>query len=67
MVILLPALGVIIYDFIKLFKLLAFNSKFMRFGEYNKKIESEISVEDLTQIRTGLSVAKKYFKRKDDL
>ena len=46
LVILLPALGVIIYDFIKLFRLLAFNSKFMRLGSINKKIETEISVED---------------------
>lgn len=63
LVILLPALGVIIYDFIKLFRLLAFNSKFMRLGSINKKIETEISVEDLTQLRSGLSLAKKYYKR----
>ena len=49
LVVLLPALGVIIYDFIKLFRLLAFNSKFMRLGAYNKKIETEIDVDDLNQ------------------
>lgn len=61
--ILLPALGVIIYDFIKLFRLLAFNSKFMRLGTINKKIETEISVDDLNQLRSGLSTAKKFYKR----
>lgn len=64
LVILLPALGVIIYDFIKLFRLLAFNSKFMRLGSINKKIETEISVDDLNQIRSGISIAKKYYNRK---
>jgi len=64
LVILLPALGVIIYDFIKLFKLLTFNNKFLRFSSINKKIESEITVDDLNQLRSGLSVAKKYYKRK---
>lgn len=63
LVVLLPALGVIIYDFIKLFRLLAFNSKIMRFGEFNKKIETEISIDDLTQLRSGLDIAKKYYKR----
>lgn len=62
-VILLPALGVIIYDFIKLFRLLAFNSKFMRLSNINKKIETEINVDDLTQLRTGLSIAKRYYKK----
>ncbi len=67
LVILLPALGVIIYDFIKLFKLLAFNSKFMRFGAINKKIETDINVEDLTQLKEGLNIAKKYYKENDKL
>lgn len=62
-IILLPALGVIVYDFIKLFKLLAFNSKFMKYGTINKKIETEISVEDLNQLRSGLSIVKRYNKR----
>lgn len=64
LVILLPALCVIIYDFIKLFRLLAFNSKFMRLGEFNKKIETEISVDDLNQIRSGLSTVKRFYRRK---
>lgn len=63
LVVLLPALGVIIYDFIKLFRLLAFNSKFMRLSAYNKKIETEIDVDDLNQLRTGLSTVKKFYKR----
>lgn len=63
LVVLLPALGVIIYDFIKLFRLLSFNSKFMRLGAYNKKIETEIDVDDLNQLRTGLSTVKKFYKR----
>lgn len=63
LVILLPALGVIIYDFIKLFRLLSFNSKFMRLSSINKKIETEIDVDDLTQLRTGMSIAKRFYKR----
>lgn len=63
LVILLPALGVIIYDFIKLFRLLAFNSKFMRLGTINKKIETEINVDDLNQIRSGISTVKRFYKR----
>lgn len=63
LVILLPALGIIIYDFIKLFKLLAFNNKFMRLSTINKKIETEIDVNDLNKIRDGLDTAKKYYKR----
>ena len=62
LVILLPALGVIIYDFIKLFKLLAFNNKFMRLSSINKKIDTEISVEDLNQLRSGIDVVKRYYK-----
>jgi signal peptidase len=64
-VILLPALGVIIYDFIKLFRLLAFNSKFMKFSTINTKIETDISVDDLNQLRSGLSIVKKYQKNQD--
>ena len=62
LVILLPALGVIIYDFIKLFKLLAFNNKFMRLSSINKKIDTEINVDDLNQLRAGMDTAKKYYK-----
>ena len=65
LVILLPALGVIIYDFIKLFRLLAFNSKFMRLGTINKKIETEINVDDLNQLRSGMSIVKRFYKRKN--
>lgn len=64
LIILLPALGVIIYDFIKLFKLLSFNNKFMKYGNINKKIETEINVDDLNQIRSGLAIVKKFNKRK---
>ncbi len=63
LVILLPALGVIIYDFIKLFRLLSFNSKFMRLGTINKRIETEIDVDDLNQIRSGMSTVKRFYKR----
>ena len=62
LVILLPALGVIIYDFIKLFKLLTFNSKYMKLSSINSKIDSEITVEDLNQLRSGFDVVKKYYK-----
>ena len=64
LVILIPSLGVIIYDFIKLFRLLAFNNKFMRLSYINKKIESEIDVDDLNQIRDGLNTVKRYYNRK---
>ena len=64
MVILLPALGVIIYDFIKLFKVLTFNNKLMKFSVVNKKIETEITVEDLNQLRSGMSIVKKYNKNR---
>ena len=63
LVILLPALGVIIYDFIKLFRLLSFNSKFMRLGTINKRIETEIDVDDLNQLRSGISTVKRFYKR----
>ena len=63
MVILLPALGIIIYDFIKLFKVLTFNNKLMKFSTVNKKIETEITVEDLNQLRSGMSIVKKYNKK----
>ena len=65
--ILLPALCVIIYDFIKLFKLLSFNSKFMRFGSINKKIETEINVDDLNLLKSGLTTAKRYYKSQNKL
>ena len=64
LLILIPSLGVIIYDFIKLFRLLAFNNKFMRLSSINKKIESEIDVDDLNQIRDGLNTVKRYYNRK---
>jgi len=64
MVILLPALGVIIYDFIKLFKVLTFNNKLMKFSIINKKIETEITVDDLNQLRSGMSIVKKYNKNR---
>lgn len=63
LVILIPALAVIIYDFIKLFKLLSFNNKFMRFSKINKKIETDIDVEDLTQLKEGLTIAKKFHEK----
>lgn len=65
LVILLPALGVIIYDFIKLFKLLAFNSKFMKFSTINKKIETDINVDDLNQLKNGFATVKRFYKRQD--
>ena len=65
LVILLPALGVIIYDFIKLFKLLTFNNKFMRLSSINKKIDTEISVEDLNQLRSGIDTVKRYYKKNE--
>ena len=65
LVILLPALGVIIYDFIKLFKLLTFNNKFMRLSTINKKIDTEISVEDLNQLRSGIDTVKRFYKKNE--
>ena len=62
LVILLPALGVIIYDFIKLFKLLAFNNKYMKLSRINDKIDKEITVDDLNQLRDGFDIVKRYYK-----
>ena len=62
LVILLPALGVIIYDFIKLFKLLAFNNKYMKLSKINDKIDKEITVDDLNQLRDGFDIVKRYYK-----
>ncbi len=64
LVILLPALGVIIYDIIKFMKLLTFNNNFMKFSSINKKIETDISIEDLNQLKEGLNIAQKYYKSK---
>ena len=61
--VLIPALGVIIYDFIKLIKLLAFNGRFMKLSKINKKIDTEISVDDLKQLKSGISVVKRFYKR----
>ena len=61
-IILLPALGVIIYDFIKLFKLLTFNNRFMRLSTINHKIDTEISVDDLNQLRRGINIVKRHYK-----
>lgn len=63
LIILVPALGVIIYDFIKLFKLLAFNSKFMKLSKINKKIDTEISVDDLKLLNSGISTVKRFYNR----
>ena len=62
MIILLPALGVIIYDFIKLFKLLSFNNKLMKFSKINRKIETDIDVEDLKKLQKGMSIVEKQYK-----
>ena len=64
-VILLPALAVIIYDFIKLFRLLSFNKKIMKFSTVNKKIETDINVEDLSQLQSGLSIVKRHLTKKE--
>lgn len=62
--ILLPALCVIIYDFIKLFRLLAFNNRFMRFSKFNSKIDTEINVDDLNMLKSGMNIVKKVNKKK---
>ena len=36
----------------------------MRLSSINKKIESEIDVDDLNQIRDGLNTVKRYYNRK---
>ena len=35
----------------------------MRLGTINKRIETEIDVDDLNQLRSGISTVKRFYKR----
>lgn len=50
LVVVLPALGVIIYDFIKLFKLLGVNNKMEKLGVIDKTIGDDVDIDDLENL-----------------
>ncbi len=50
LVVVLPALGVIIYDFIKLFKLLGVNQRMEKLGVINKSYKEDIDIDDLENL-----------------
>ena len=37
----------------------------MRFSQINKKIETDINVDDLSQLRSGMSVVKRFYKKQE--
>ena len=50
LIIVLPALGVIIYDFIKLFRLLGVNNKMEKLGVINKSYDKDIGIDDIDNL-----------------
>lgn len=63
-VVVLPALGVIIYDFIKLFKLLGVNEKMEKLGIIEKNVKGDIDIDDLQNLNDTYEKIKKSQKRK---
>lgn len=63
-VVVLPALGVIIYDFIKLFKLLGVNEKMEKLGIIEKNVQGDVNLEDLENLNKTYEKIKKQKKRK---
>lgn len=62
-VVVLPALGVIVYDFIKLFKLLGVNEKMEKLGIVEKETNGEIKLEDLENLNKTYEKIKKKRKK----
>ena len=62
-IVVLPALGVIIYDFIKLFKLLGVNEKMEKLGIIEKNIKGDVDIDDLENLNNTYKKIKKQ-KRK---
>jgi len=58
-VVVLPALGVIIYDFIKLFKLLGVNEKMEKLGIVEKDIKGDIDLKELENLNKTYEKIKK--------
>ena len=58
-VVVLPALGVIIYDFIKLFKLLGVNEKMEKLGIVEKNVKGDIDLQDLENLNKTYEKIKK--------
>lgn len=63
MIVVLPALGVIIYDFIKLFKLLGVNEKMEKLGIIEKDVKGEIDIDDLEKLNNTYKKIKRSKKR----
>ena len=58
-IVVLPALGVIIYDFIKLFKLLGVNEKMEKLGIVEKNVKGDIDLQDLENLNNTYKKIKK--------
>ena len=61
-VVVLPALGVIIYDFIKLFRLLGVNEKMEKLGIITKENKDNLKIEDLEKLNKTYDKIKKQNK-----
>ena len=58
-VVVLPALGIIIYDFIRLFKLLGVSEKMEKLGIVDKNIDKDIDIKELEGLNNTLEKIKK--------
>ena len=58
-IVVLPALGVIVYDFIKLFKLLGVNDKMEKLGIVEKDIKGKVDLKELENLNNTLEKIKK--------
>lgn len=63
-VVVLPALGVIIYDFIKLFKLLGVNEKMEKLGIIEKDVKGDVDIDDLENLNSTYEKIKRKKKKK---
>ena len=63
-IVVLPALGVIIYDFIKLFKLLGVNEKMEKLGIIEKDVKGKVDIDDLENLNNTYEKIKRSKKRK---
>lgn len=64
MIVVLPALGVIVYDFIKLFKLLGVNEKMEKLGIIEKNVKGKIDIDDLENLNNTYKKIKKSNNKK---
>lgn len=63
-IVVLPALGVIIYDFIKLFKLLGVNEKMEKLGIIEKNVKGDIDIDDLENLNSTYNKIKRSNKKR---